>query len=467
MAVYDVSSNRSLYKTFEGLTEGQISRLGDDYEFSSGGKRAPLLISKHIASDGERFLRIKLLSRVANNGQGLTYQPLTTLDIDRRLHLAWIVANEKSPFTTPREGVKSKREEALWFLAKNLSPTLTQLQAADDAEQKGLRQQAVARKRARSRQLAEDFNLPPGHSKRVKATKRKIRDERKAQLREDASNGKQDPPDYLKDILHRKALYQRLTSTFGDLEAVRDGIVLDGEQTGNPYARDLLFVQSRRVENRGLFELYTTSQGSSESRTLVAMFLVDFVAMQAQATPALELLKGAYTLALRAPEHLKQVNLDSQLGALLPRGIKDPVAREEAYGAMLPYAGVSGERFSRIPSRVISSSNRLGLFCNLATDGMLQQAQRAGYARPDQEFNKLQERSQPFRFENVRRDASSEAVTVKFEDGSEETLMVTGVGKGRSTREVLGEYVRQQLEKQASHQVGQNGSRSHGLRHSY
>lgn len=468
MQVFNVSANRSLYSRLEQLT-GQISLLKGGWTFPGDGVNPPLVMSRNIASDGKRFLRIKLSRRVTDTKGTPAYKGFVTLDLDRRFRLAWIVTDKHKPFTTPQLGVLSNHNRALWFIAKRLQPLLNLAQQGRDKSRIPLKAKSPEEKSAWRQHLTETFNLPPDHEARVRAVKEKNRQERERLKRESPTTLPNEVPAHLSDLLHRKSLYQRLTSLFGDLRDATSGSRLRGEPTGVPHAQDLIFEGGPKTDRKGLFALYTQSPGNSGSRTLVAYFLVDFVTMQAQATPALALLKAGYTLGLRAPEHMKDMKLYSHLGNLLPLGVSDPGAREKAYSSMLSYAGVSAERFQAVPRRFISSGDRLGLYCNLAADGMLGQLESAGYELPTKSRQQVQGqgRSQEIEIKDVTKDGPAEAVTVRFEDGSEETLMVTEGGQGRrSTKEVLEEYVRQRINQQEP-DVGASRKSFPKLRHSY
>lgn len=440
MNVTDVNENRKLYQNLEQLT-GQVSLLKWNWRSPDGNDTSPLLKSQNLGADEKRFIRIGLSRRTGFEGERAVYKSLVVLDIDRRAKLAWLVDPQQRTFTSIEEGSKWQNTRAIAKLNSVLTGLIEKTAQQEQLERKkSIGQMTKAAKRQRRKQLAKEFNLPPGHEARVQLVKRKVKAERKS-----AQEPRWEPRGgSTQDLLMRKALYQRLTGVFGDLKTGPDQIVAPGETTGSDSAKDIVFERYQQSETHGLFVLHTAQQGNSGARTMVAAFLVDFVSMQAQATPALELIKSTYTLALRAPEHIREIRAESQLGALLPLGIKDPLAREKAYSETLSMVGVNPAKFQEVPKRFLSTGQRLGLFCNMASDAMLRQLESAGYENIPYQLVGPKRLPQQIVGRDVLREGATEVITVVLPSGEERTLVVSGLKDHERSEDVLRAYLQQQ-----------------------
>lgn len=421
-----MSPNRELYSKLQKIT-GDVSLLNKNWQLLSKEQSPPLLISHKLAVDEkDKFIRAELYQKVSGDDERSQYKPLKVIDIDRDQKMAWVVSNSQSTFP-PSNSEVIKNHNA--FVLRELNQALEKF--VIEVEQSA----AVVTKQVRKKWRIKAFNTSPEHEEKVKKVKQKVH-----KKREDSLKKKKRTDGSKHDLLQTKALYKRLVKTFGDLENAPQQRLLRGETTGNSDCKDILLEYQSKSKTHGLFTLYTSERGNSATRTMVAAFLVDFVKMQAQATPALYLMKGAYTLAMRWPEHVRELKQESQLGALLPMGIKNTIEREKAYRTTLSLAGVNPEEFYAVPQRFLSSGQRLARFCNMATDGMLRQLQQAGYEGIEPARTSELNGS---RVEQQKKIQGNRAKMVKitFDDGREHTITVNGLREGESFDEVIRGYV--------------------------
>ncbi|MEM9214717.1 MAG: hypothetical protein AAGD25_10255 [Cyanobacteria bacterium P01_F01_bin.150] len=260
---------------------------------------------------------------------------------------------------------------------------------------------------------------------RIKAARTRI--EQKRQLSEEITLP-HDSKTRTHDILHRESLYRRLEGTFGDLRNYSREVVIGGDTAHHPESSaDLVFRCVEKHENKGLFSLSTqNSRNGKVSRTLVAYFLVDFVTFKAQAAPALAFFKGAYTLSLRSFEHVrsareKRPERTSMLGDLLawPKNLSSRHAPQQAYYPSLLKVGVDPQQFESVPRRFLKPHDRVGLFCNVASAGMLKQI------------------SSRYQVPQAKRDK----FTLDFPDGRQLTVTVDGLHENETARETLNQYL--------------------------